>query len=55
MEQGHSNSRSVTTRYTDMKGHIKKAILRLFGVMSTIIRAQPMLLAAIDIECLSEY
>jgi len=53
--QGHSNQDSVTTRDTNVKDHMKKEILLLFAAMSAITRAQSILLAAVDIECLKGY
>ncbi|PUU82448.1 hypothetical protein B9Z19DRAFT_1061825 [Tuber borchii] len=45
----------VTTKDTNMKGHMKKALLPLFKAIGAITRAQRILLAAIDLECLQEY
>ena len=55
MEQGHSSHGSVITRDTNVKAHMKKAIMSLFKAMGAITRAQRILLAVVDIECLKEY
>jgi hypothetical protein len=55
MEHAHAKLGSVTTKDTNMKGHMKQALLLLFKAMGAITRAQRILLAAIDLECLQEY
>lgn len=55
MEQGHSNPGSVTTRDTNMQGHMKKVILLFFKAIGAITKAQRILLTAADTECLKEY
>jgi hypothetical protein len=55
MEQAHAKLGSVTTKDTNVKGHMKKALLPLFKAMGAITRAQRILLAAVDLECLQEY
>ncbi|PUU82437.1 hypothetical protein B9Z19DRAFT_1120762 [Tuber borchii] len=51
----HAKLGSVTTKDTKRKGHMKKAVLPLFKAMEAITRAQRILLAAVDLECLQEY
>ncbi|PUU82643.1 hypothetical protein B9Z19DRAFT_1120408 [Tuber borchii] len=55
MEQAQAKLGSVTTKDTNVKGHMKKALLPLCKAMGAITRAQRILLAAIDLECLQEY
>ncbi|PUU80002.1 hypothetical protein B9Z19DRAFT_1063801 [Tuber borchii] len=55
MEQAHAKLESLTTKDTNVKGHMKKALLPLFKAMGAMTRAQRILLAAIDLECLQEY
>ncbi|PUU76143.1 hypothetical protein B9Z19DRAFT_1130192 [Tuber borchii] len=54
MEQAHAKLGSITTKYTKVKGHKKKALLPLFKAIGAITRAQRIPLAAIDLEYLQE-
>ncbi|PUU81056.1 hypothetical protein B9Z19DRAFT_1063006 [Tuber borchii] len=55
MEQAYAKLGSVTTKDTNVKGHMKKVLSSLFKAKGAITRAQWILLAAIDLECLQEY
>ncbi|PUU80489.1 hypothetical protein B9Z19DRAFT_1123453 [Tuber borchii] len=46
---------SPSLRNLDRAGHMKKALMHLFKTMGVITRAQRILLAAVDLECVQEY
>ncbi|PUU80011.1 hypothetical protein B9Z19DRAFT_1124260 [Tuber borchii] len=55
IEQVHAKLGSLTTKDTNMKGHMKKALLSLFKAMGAITTAQRILLTAVALDCLQEY
>ena len=55
MEQGHVDLGSVPTRDTKVKTWMEIVIWPLFKSISVLTRAQQILLAAVDMECIQKY
>ena len=55
MERGHVHLGSIATRDTKVKTRMEIVIWPLFKSMGVLTRAQRILLAAVDMECMQEY